>query len=271
MTIAGKTVLITGSTDGIGKQTARVLAQQGARVLIHGRSTEKVNTAVRELQQAYPETEPCGYVADFSSLQAVRDLAEEILTVEPVLHVLINNAGTHAQEFHLTKDGFELTFAVNQLAPFLLTTLLLPRLKESSPARIVNVTSIAHHMRNLDISKINDPSAFTTWNAYKISKFANIATTYQFADRLDKKLVTVNCLHPGTVDTKMLHSLFPDIKGISIADGAKNSIYLASSNEVAEISGAYFEDGKQVESAPETYNKELQLALWKQCGEWVGL
>ena len=271
MTIKGKTVLITGSTDGIGKYTAGVLARQGARVLIHGRSAEKVTAVVQELQNDSPETKLRGYVADFSSLQSVRHLAEEILASEPVLHVLINNAGTHADEFHLTEDGFELTFAVNQLAPFLLTTLMLPRLKESSPARIVNVASVGHHVRDLDISKINDPSAFSTWNAYKLSKFANIATTYQFAERIDKKLVTVNCLHPGTVDTKMLQSLFPGMKGISIAEGAKNSLYLASSDEVADVSGAYFDDGKQVQSAPETYNKELQLALWKQCSDWVGL
>ncbi len=271
MSITGKTVLVTGSTDGIGKQTARVLAQLGAQVLIHGRDSGKVQAVVQEMQHDFPEICVHGYVADFSSLHDVRKLAEKILTIESSLHVLINNAGTYSQDFQLTKDGFELTFAVNQLAPFLLTTLLLPKLKENYQARIVNVTSIAHHIRELNIAKINDPADYKMWNAYKISKFAVIATTYQFAERLDKNLVTVNCLHPGVVDTKMLRDLFPETQGTSIEEGAKASVYLASSDKVSDISGAYFEECKPVQSAPETYDKKLQLELWDQCCEWVGL
>ncbi len=270
MFTTGKTVLITGSTDGIGKQTAKSLIQQGARVLIHGRSAAKVQSTMEEIKQEHPHAELQGYVADFSSLEAVRFLAEEISAKEQVLHVLINNAGTYFPDFQLSQDGFELTFAVNQLAPFLLTLLLLQKMKSSQPARICRVVSIAHNVRDLDISKISDPNAFKAWNAYKISKFANILFTYELAARLEGSGVTANCLHPGAVDTKMLHSAFPTTQGISPVVGAKTSIYLASSDEVAGTNGGYFEDCKPAQSAPQTYDKELQKALWDQCEKWVG-
>ncbi len=271
MFTGGKTILITGSTDGIGKQTAKTLVQQGARVLIHGRSTVNVQSTINEIEQEYPQAELGGYVADFSSLQAVRDLAEEIKTKEPTFNVLINNAGTYSPDFQLSKDGFELTFAVNHLAPFLLTLLLLQKMKNNIPARVVNVVSIAHTVRDLDIAKINDEAGYKAWHAYKLSKFSNIVATYELAEKLEGSGVTVNCLHPGVVDTKMLHSAFPTAQGISIEEGAKSSIYLASSDEVAEINGAYFEECKPLASAPLTYDKEIQKALWKKCEEWVGL
>ncbi|MGV8025911.1 MAG: SDR family oxidoreductase [Anaerolineaceae bacterium] len=270
MFTTGKIIFITGSTDGIGKQTAKVLAQQGARVLIHGRTAANVQSTLKEIKQEYPYAELEGYVADFSSLQEVRELAEEIQIKEPTLHVLINNAGTYSPYFQLSKDGFELTFAVNHLAPFLLTLSLLQKIKNNSPARIINVASTAHNVHDLDISKINDEAVYKAWYAYKLSKFANIVATYELAERLAGSRVTVNCLHPGAVDTKMLRSAFPTTQGISIMEGAKPSIYLASSDEVAEISGAYFENCKPVCSAPLTYDKEIQKALWKQCEEWVG-
>ncbi len=271
MFTTGKTVLITGSTDGIGKQTAKTLAEQGAHVLAHGRNAANVQAVIKEIQFEYPQTKLAGFAADFSSLQAVRSLAEEIKAKEPTLQILINNAGTYSQDFQVSQDGFEITFAVNHLAPFLLTLLLLPTLKRNSPARIITVASTAHNVRDLDISKINAPEFYKAWHAYKISKFANIMATYKLAEQLKGSGVTVNCLHPGAVDTKMLRSAFPTTQGISVVEGVKSSIYLASSDEIAGISGAYFEDCKQIQSAPLTYDKELQKVLWKQCEEWVGL
>lgn len=269
MFTTGKTVLVTGSTDGIGKETARTLAVQGARVLIHGRSRERVNETIREIQSENLQAALEGYVADFSSLQAVKAFAEEVKTKEPALQVLINNAGTYALEFQVSQDGYELTFAVNHLAPFLLTLSLLPVLQHNSPARIITVVSIGHTVRDFDISKIHAPTGYHAWTAYKISKLANILMTYELAERLDGSGVTANCLHPGAVDTKMLHNAFPDTHGISIAEGAKSSIYLASADEVAAMSGAYFEDCKSVQSAPITYDKELRERLWKQCELWI--
>lgn len=267
----GKTVLVTGATDGIGKQTARVLAGQGAHVLVHGRSIKRVDAAIAEIKREDPHAQLTGYAADFSSLQAVRELAEELITQASDLQLLINNAGVYSPEFRLSQDGFELTFAVNHLAPFLLTLLLLPTLRRNAPARIINVVSIAHSVRDFNSTKIHDPSVYHAWNAYKISKFANVLATYRLAEQLAGSGVTVNCLHPGAVDTKMLRSAFPATRGIGIEEGAKSSIYLASSDEVQGVSGAYFEDGKPVQSAPQTYDKELQRSLWKQCEDWVGL
>ncbi len=135
--------------------------------------------------------------------------------------MLINNAGIHSPDFKRSGDGYELTFAVNQLAPFLLTLLLLDKLKASQPARIITVTSIAHHVREPNLERINDPATYHGWGAYKLSKFANVLFTYALAQKLEGSGVTANCLHPGTVDTKVLHSAFPDMQGISLEEGAR--------------------------------------------------
>jgi len=269
MFTGGKTILITGSTDGIGKETAKALTVQGARVLIHGRNRKRVDETIREIQSESPRAALEGYVADFSSLQAAKTFAEEVKTKEPALQILINNVGTYALEFQVSQDGYELTFAVNHLAPFLLTLALLPVLQHNSPARIITVVSSGHNVRDLEISKIHDPAGYHAWTAYKISKLANTLMTYELAERLVGSGVTANCLHPGAVDTKMLHNAFPETHGISIAEGAKSSIYLALSEEVTAMSGAYFEDCKPVQSAPITYDKELRKKLWEQCELWI--
>lgn len=266
----GKTILVTGSTDGIGKQTARILAAQGARVLIHGRSQEKVDRTIAELTQEQPDAILKGYIADFSALDEVRKLVHQINAEEVSLHVLINNAGIYSPDFKRSSDGYELTFAVNQLAPFLLTLLLLDKLKTSQPSRIITVTSIAHNVRELDLDSINDPDIYKGWGAYKISKYANLLFTYALAQRLEGSGVTANCVHPGIVDTKVLHSAFPDMQGISLEEGARTSIYLASSDGVAKMNGQYFENERPVQSAPQTYNKAMQLAMWSKCEELVG-
>ena len=266
---AGRTILVTGSTDGIGKQTAHTLAGQGARVLVHGRNQEKVDQTIAEIIQQQPGADLKGYVADFSALDEVRELAHQINLEEKSLHVLINNAGIYNPDFKQSQDGYELTFAVNQLAPFLLTLLLLDKLKANQPARIITLTSIAHNVRDLNLDNINDPAAYRGWGVYKISKYANILFTYALAQKLEGSEVTANCLHPGTVNTKVLHSAFPDMQGISLEDGARTSIYLASSDDVAEMNGQYFEDGKPAQSAPQTYDKALQQAMWEKCEELV--
>lgn len=270
MFITNKTVLVTGSTDGIGKQTAIVLAGQGARVLVHGRDSQKVERTLAEIRQLYPDAQLAGYTADFSSLNAVEKMAEEIKHSETFLHVLVNNAGTYSSNFQLSHDGYELTFAVNQLAPFLLTLSLLDTIKASSPARIINVTSIGHNIRELDFESIHEQDAYRAWNAYKISKFANILFTYTLVERLKKSKVTVNCLHPGTVNTKVLQSSFPDMEGCSIDEGARTSIYLASSDDIDTVTGKYFIGLKATASAPNTYDKKIQQEMWEHCERWVG-
>ncbi|HAF61738.1 MAG TPA: short-chain dehydrogenase [Anaerolineaceae bacterium] len=270
MFTTGRTVLVTGSTDGIGKQTAVTLAGQGGRVLIHGRNPQKVDRTISEIKKRYPDADLAGYVAEFSSLDSVRKLVDEINQKEASLHVLINNAGIYSPDFGLSQDGFELTFAVNQLAPFLLTLSLLEKIKASQAARIINVTSIAHGVHDLDMNKIHDENSFRAWRAYKISKFANILFTYTLAERLQDSQVTVNCLHPGTVNTKVLRSAFPEMQGISLEEGARSSIYLASTEDLDGVTGKYFEESKPAESAPQTYDKEIQQTMWEQCERWVG-
>lgn len=266
----GRTVLVTGSTDGIGKEAAKALARQGGRVLVHGRSNEKVKATLAEIRSVFSAAELKGYVADFSSLQAVREMAAAINDDEDELHVLLNNAGTFSPEYQQSKDGYELTFAVNQLAPFYLTLALLDKLKSSQPARIINVTSIAHTVRDLDLDNIHSGEAYKGWGAYKASKLASILFTYELAERLQGSSVTVNCLHPGAVDTKMLRSAFPATQGISLEEGAKTSIYLASSDEVAKMNGFYFENCTPAQSALQTYDQELQKTMWEYCEKWVG-
>jgi len=229
-----------------------------------------VDGTISEIKKRYPDADLAGYVADFSSLASVQKMADEINQKEACLHVLINNAGIYTPDFKLSQDGYELTFAVNQLAPFLLTLALLEKIKASQPARIITVTSIAHNVRDLDMNKIHNENSFRAWGAYKISKFANILFTYVLAERLQKKQVTVNCLHPGTVNTKVLRSAFPDMQGSSIEEGARTSIYLASSDDLNGVTGKYFEEGRPAESAPQTYDRELQQAMWQHCERWVG-
>lgn len=270
MFITGKTVLVTGSTDGIGKQTAMVLAGQGARVLVHGRSAQKVERTLDEIKQQHPGANLAGYTADFSSLSAVAEMANAVKQSEAFLHVLINNAGIYSPVFQLSQDGFELTFAVNHLAPFLLTLSLLDKIKASSPARIINVTSIGHNIRELDIESIHKEETYHAWKEYKTSKFATILFTYALAERLEKSRVTVNCLHPGTVNTKVLESAFPDMEGCSVEEGAQTSIYLATSDDLDTVTGKYFEKRQALPSAPNTYDKKVQKELWEQCERWVG-
>ena len=270
MFLTDKTVLVTGATDGIGKQTAMVLAGQGARVLVHGRSAQKVERTLAEIEQQHPGANLAGYTADFSSLNAVAEMADTINHSEAFLHVLINNAGIYSPVFQLSQDGFELTFAVNHLAPFLLTLSLLDIIKASSPARIINVTSIGHNIRELAIESIHKEETYHAWKAYKTSKYANILFTYALAERLEGSGVTVNCLHPGTVNTKVLQSAFPDMEGCSIEEGAQTSIYLASSEDLDTVSGKYFEARRELPSAPNTYDKKIQKELWEQCERWVG-
>lgn len=263
-----RTIFITGATDGIGRQTALQLASQGFRLLLHGRDVKKGEKLLNEVAQA-GSPEAVYYNADFASLQAVAELVERIALEHQQLDVLINNAGVYSSQRLLSADGFELTFAVNHLAPFLLTTALLDLLKKSAPARIVNVTSIAYRNALIPYEDLTWQQNYNGWKAYKASKFALVLTTFALSRRLEGSRVTANCLHPGAVDTKMLRSVSPDVQGISAREGAAASVYLATSPSVQGANGLYFENNASVEATPQSRDISEQEKLWRFSEELI--
>jgi NAD(P)-dependent dehydrogenase (short-subunit alcohol dehydrogenase family) len=261
--MAGKTILVTGSTDGIGKHTALGLARMGARVLLHGRDQEKGRKIKDEIAQETGNDQLELFIADLSSQKRVLNLAREIANKHEHLHVLINNAGTFLPERRLTEDGLEMTFAVNYLAPFLLTHELLKLLSKSAPSRIVNVASIAHWNANVDWSNMQGEKYYDGFQSYALYKLGIVLFTYELAKRLKGSEVTVNCLHPGIVRTKLLRAGFGNYPGIAPDEGAKTSIYLASSPDLENMSGKYFESCRQAHSSPLSYDNALQEEFWR--------
>ncbi len=264
------TVLVTGSTDGIGKETALQLAQMGAEVILHGRNLERGRSVREEIRSRTGNDRLEFYLADLASQRQVRNFAAEIQGSYNRLHVLINNAGTYQQERKLTEDGMETTLAVNFLAPFLLTHELQNLIMRSAPGRIVNVASIAHWNGTMDWNNLQGEKHYEGFDAYATSKLALILFTYALAERLKGTNVTANCLHPGVIETKLLRAGFGDYPGDNPEKGAKTSVYMASSPEVKGISGRYFEAYKAVSSSPMSYDRKLQERLWsigeKLCG-----
>ena len=266
----GKTVLVTGSTDGIGKATALGLAQMGAKVLLHGRDPEKGRRVHDEIARTTGNDQLDLFIADLASQRQVRRLAAEVMEKYESLHVLINNAGTFQVEHRLTEDGLETTFAVNYLTPFLLTHELLERLEESSPSRIINVASIAHLNAKVDWNNLQGERWYDGFEAYALSKLGIVLFTYELAKRLKGSAVTANCLHPGVIKTKLLRAGFGDYPGSPPEKGARNSIYLASSPDVKGISGEYFMECRPAKSSPLSYNKDLQERFWELAETFTG-
>ena len=267
----GRVVLVTGSTDGIGKATALELARRGATVLLHGRNLQKGDAALEDIRRITGSDRLHLYIADFSSQEQVRRLAAQVREEHDRLHLLINNAGTFEPERKITADGWETTFSVNYLAPFLLTHELLDLLKASAPSRIINVASIAHWNGAMDWDNLQGEKSYQGFAAYALSKLALIHFTYYLAERLQGTGVTANCLHPGVIKTKLLRAGFGDYPGESPEKGARTSVYLASSQEVEGISGRYFEECKAVCSSPVSYDRKLQEKLWRISKELTGL
>jgi NAD(P)-dependent dehydrogenase (short-subunit alcohol dehydrogenase family) len=266
-----KIVLVTGSTDGIGKETALQLAKLGAKVIAHGRSAERCQAACDDIRQATGNSNVDFVVADLSSQHQVRRMAAELQERYDRLHVLINNAGVIVLKRQLTVDGLETTFAVNHLAPFLLTNLLLDRLKQSAPARIVNVSSTVHYDAPLKLDDLQSEKNYNGINAYKLSKLGNVLFTFELAERLKGSGVTANCLHPGVVATKLLNTGWGWSNGLSSAQGAALSVYLASSPEVEQATGKYFESTSAGGATPRANDVKLRRQLWDVSAQLTGL
>ena len=266
-----KFILITGSTDGIGKQTALQLAQMGHHVLVHGRDLSSAQAAAQGIRDSGGNPDVGALAADLASQEQVRQLAREVQERYSRLDVLINNAGVTKRSRQLTREGLETTFAVNHLAPFLLTNLLLDLIKRSAPSRIVNVSSTTHQrIQNVDFDNLQGEKHFDGSQAYALSKLANILFTYECADRLKNDQVTVNCLHPGVVNTKLLRVNYSPM-GISPEQGAETSVYLAVSPEVKDITGRYFVNKRPVDSSPLSHDLKLRRDFWKVSARLTGL
>ncbi len=278
--MSGKVCLITGGTNGIGRVTAQALAQAGAQVVIIGRSPEKTAGVVKEIQSQTGNPKVEYLVGDLSVQSEVRRLASEFRQEHTKLHVLINNAGAFFMRHKMSQDGIEMTFALNHLAYFLLTNLLLNLMIISVPARIINVSSAAHMGSKLKLKKLKDPQPYRGWTAYGQSKLANIYFTYELARRLQVTQITVNALHPGFVATNfgrsnggIFNPLFRLVQlgAISPEKGAETSIYLATSPEVAGVTGKYFVKCKEAPSSPVSYDAEKARRLWDLSVELTGL
>jgi NAD(P)-dependent dehydrogenase (short-subunit alcohol dehydrogenase family) len=256
-----QTILITGATDGVGKLTAIGFAKQDedATIIIHGRNKNKVDKVVDEIKSKTNNKNIEGYIADLSSLDEVHNLAKEVLSKHDAISILINNAGAGFAAPRYGKDGTETRFTVNYLAPFLLTNLLLPALKKASPSRIINVSSAgqsAIHFDDLIMEKNFDGVA-----AYTQSKLALVMFTIDLAEQLKDENITVNALHPGTyLDTNMVHDA--GIKPMGTAQsGADAEIYLATSEEVRNVTGKYFNVKKEAKAHAQAYDTNARKKL----------
>jgi NAD(P)-dependent dehydrogenase (short-subunit alcohol dehydrogenase family) len=266
-----KFIMITGATSGIGQAAAQALATQGHEILIVGRNPAKTEGVAKQIREQTGNQAVHFLLADFSDLEQIRQLAEQIKTQFPKLDVLVNNAGAYFNRRQRMSCGVEKTFFVNHLAPFLLTNLLLDNLQ--SQARIINVASDAHQYGQLDLNDLNFEKSYFGFAAYARSKLANILFTYELARRLAGSGVPVNALHPGGVATNIFSTDFsifgPLIKGIvslftlTPTQGADNTIYLASAPEVEGVTGKYFVKRDAVASSPLSNDEDLAKRLWE--------
>src|SRR5437870_5833065 len=261
--MAGRTVLVTGGTGGIGRATALGLATIGAHLAITGRDRGRTEDAAREIRTAGGGQVDV-FVADLSSQSEVRRLADEVLQSLPRINVLVNNVGGYWNTRHVTDDGLEHTFALNHLAPFLLTNLLLDRLKESAPARVFTVSSGAHTQGAMDFNDLQGERSYSGQRAYNQSKLANLLFTYELAWPLQGRAVTVNVLHPSVVRTsvgaedpgRVQRLLVPFVRPFMKApeQGAATSIHVASSPDLEQVTGRYFVNSKPRRSSERSYD-----------------
>jgi NAD(P)-dependent dehydrogenase (short-subunit alcohol dehydrogenase family) len=271
----GKICLVTGASSGIGKATAAGLAKLGATVVMVCRDQARGEAALAEVRTSSGNDAVTLLLADLSSQVSIRQLAHAFQATYPHLHVFINNAGVGPWRRSVTVDGIETTFAVNYLAPFLLTHLLLDRLTASAPARIINVTSAMNSP--LDFDDLQREKHFDPMQVYSQSKFALILFTYELARRLQETGVTVNCLSPGVVATNLSRDyplafrLMTRLFFSRPEKGAQTSLYLASSPEVEGVTGKYFDRGKEARTSSKTYDAAASQRLWQVSTELTQL
>ena len=267
--MAGRICVVTGATAGIGKEIALALAKLGATVLIVARDPTKAARTVDEIARGSDNAHIESVLADFASLGAVRAAATEIGRRYSAIQVLVNNAGVANKHRTLSADGFELTFAVNHLAPFLFTRELLPLLRAGAPSRSVNVASVAERHGPIDFDDLQSEKSYRGFAVYGKTKLMNVLFTYELAARLAESGVTANCLHPGAVATDMLRQLPWWLYGLispfllTPEKGAATAVFLASSPAVEGVNGGYFEKHQAKRSSPRSYDVHARKRLWE--------
>ncbi len=272
-TMEGKTCLITGASDGIGYIAARELARQGASVVVVGRNVFKTDDAVDRIKEDTGNEKVSYLLADLSSQEDVKRLARDVNEQLPSLDVLLNNAGAIFLSDRRSVDGLEMTFALNHMSYFLLTLLSLDLMRDSAPARIINVSSSSHSSPGkFVLDDLPRPGSNRGYRAYGRSKLCNILFTYELARRLEGTGVTVNALHPGLVRTNIARNngllgrvvnFFIGARGISAEQGADTLVYLASSPEVEGVTGKFFVNRQAVPSSALSYDQDLAKGLWE--------
>lgn len=253
-------ILVTGATDGIGLETALELARLGHEVVLHGRNQEKAERARDFILRAAPDAVLHTAHADLADLSAVALMAQDLSKRLPRLDVLINNAGVYMPVRRTSQAGFEMTLAINYIAPFLLTLSLLPLLKKSPDPRVITVSSIAHMSGHIDFGNLNSERHFDAYDAYANSKLADALFAGELAQR--EPWLSSNSLHPGVIDTKLLHAGF-DAAGDDVTVGARTPVYLATAPAVKGVSGKYFDRCTPVPPSSQATDRKLAEALWQ--------
>ena len=276
----GRACLVTGASSGIGFETSAALAAMGARVVLASRSRRRLDAAARTITRRHAGADLDVMVVDLSSQAAIRQFAADVAARHPALHVLVNNAAVVTRRREVTVDGFERQWAVNHLAPFLLTHLLLPILQASAPARIVTVASQVERDGDIPFDDLQGERHYHFYAAYRQSKLANILFTFELARRIQGTGVTANCLHPGVVGTNLVHALadrpgftsFLTRRSLTPAAEATGTILrLAGDPQLSGASGGYFREEKQSEPSARARDEALARRLWEVSARQVGL
>ena len=276
----GRTCLITGATDGIGKEAAIELAKKGCNLILIGRSKEKGEKVVEQIKKVADSHVDIDYlIADLMLMKEVSRVADEVSKKYPRIDVLLNNVGAYFTSREVTEEGFERTFALNHLGYFLMTKKLLPLVEKSNYKRIVNVSSSAHYGIDFEFDNMNGEKKYSGFDVYKKSKLANVMFTYELAKRVKDKGITANCLHPGFVSTnfgKNNNFLWRNVirvamwlTAINVKDGAKTSIHLACSDEVKDTTGKFFANCEVKKGSSKAKNEEHNRRLWDISEDYV--
>ena len=276
----GRTCLISGATDGIGKEAAIELAKKGCNLILIGRSKKKGKKVVEQIRKVADSHVDIDYlIADLMLMKEVSRVADEISKKYPRIDVLLNNVGAYFTSREVTEEGFERTFALNHLGYFLMTKKLLPLVEKSNYKRIVNVSSSAHYGIDFEFDNMNGEKKYAGFETYKKSKLANVMFTYELAKRIEGTGITANCLHPGFVSTNFGKNnnffwrnairLAMMLTAINVKDGAKTSVHLACSDEVKNITGKFFANSQVKKGSSKAKNDKHNVKLWELSEEFV--